>query len=241
MSQRGYSYTAFIILMTLVMAIGAGVYYRSIVASRLVEISPTPQISPQPSVTAGSGTASTVVPSASARPTMSSSPQDRFESECPPGQVQYGVPLGCVSKDYAERCKKEPCPICLASNTTIATPKGGINVKDIRVGMEVWSVNRQGERIASRVKKIGSTIAPPLHQMVYLRLADGRNIQVSPRHPTAGSILVSQLHVGDAYDGSRVVSTSLIPYSDKKTYDLLPDSETGYYWANGVLLGSTLK
>ena len=46
---------------------------------------------------------------------------------------------------------------------------------------------------------------------------------------------------GDAYDGSTVAAAALVPYGDTATYDLLPAGPTGEYWADGILLGSTLR
>jgi len=47
---------------------------------------------------------------------------------------------------------------------------------------------------------------------------------------------------------SRAIPTGRSPqqnsfgrYAGEKTYDLLPAGDTGVYWANGILLGSTLK
>ena len=39
---------------------------------------------------------------------------------------------------------------------------------------------------------------------------------------------------------ARVVRVVPIPYAGRFTYDLLPSGPTGAYFANGVLLGSTL-
>lgn len=37
-----------------------------------------------------------------------------------------------------------------------------------------------------------------------------------------------------------VFGVEIVTYNGEKTYDLLPASDTGFYWADGVLLGSTL-
>jgi hypothetical protein len=47
--------------------------------------------------------------------------------------------------------------------------------------------------------------------------------------------------LGDPVDGSGVILIENVPYSGSATYDLLPAGETGLYWADGVLLGSTLE
>jgi hypothetical protein len=42
-------------------------------------------------------------------------------------------------------------------------------------------------------------------------------------------------------DGSKVTLWELVPYQGSRTYDLLPAGATGQYWANGILLSSTLS
>jgi len=46
--------------------------------------------------------------------------------------------------------------------------------------------------------------------------------------------------VGDRVDGATVVAATTVRLTDGGTYDLLPSGPTGTYWADGVLLGSTL-
>ena len=133
------------------------------------------------------------------------------------------------------------CPICLASNTLIATPSGDLKVTDLKLGMPVWSVDAHGGKTVQRILKLSQTPVPSTHQVVHLVLSDGRAVWVSPNHPLMSGLPVASLHVGDSYDGAKVTSAELVPYWDSATYDLLPDGETGAYWANGILLKSTLK
>jgi len=133
-----------------------------------------------------------------------------------------------------------PCPICLAAGTLIATPSGDVRVTDIRVGMVVWTVGSHGTRIAEPVVMVGSTMVPPTHLMVHLRLADGRELLASPGHRTGDGRPLGSLAAGDALDGSIITSWELVPYDGTRTYDLLPAGPTGEYWADGILLSSTL-
>jgi hypothetical protein len=133
------------------------------------------------------------------------------------------------------------CPICLASNTRIATPDGDVNVKDLKIGMVVWSPDAQGKKVARSIINLTRTPVPASHKVVHLVLSDGREAWVSPNHPIMNGQSVGALSVGDAYDGANVVSAELVPYWDDATYDLLPDGETGAYWADGILLESTLR
>lgn len=134
-----------------------------------------------------------------------------------------------------------PCPICLARGTQIATPSGDIAVENLKIGDIVWTLDATGARAAAPLVQIGSTPVTATHRVVQLRLSDGRSVDVSPGHPTADGRTVGDLAAGDFYDGAVVVSAELVPYAGGATFDLLPAGATGTYWANGVLLGSTLR
>ncbi|MDO8676190.1 MAG: IPT/TIG domain-containing protein [Candidatus Azambacteria bacterium] len=135
----------------------------------------------------------------------------------------------------------EVCPICLASNTLIDTPAGSMAVKDLQVGMPIWTTNKAGYRIFGVVTKTSKVPVPPTHQMVHLVLNDGRELFASPGHPTTDGRSVGDLMLGNLYNGASIVGVQRVPYSEDATYDILPSGETGFYWANGVLLGSTLS
>jgi len=132
------------------------------------------------------------------------------------------------------------CPICLAAATLISTPNGPVLITDIRAGMTVWTEGADGRRIAQPVLEVGSMQVPAGHLMVHLTLTDGRELLVSPGHKTADGRPAGALKVGDALDGSAVKLWELVPYTGDRTYDLLPAGSTGHYWANGILLSSTL-
>jgi len=134
-----------------------------------------------------------------------------------------------------------PCPICLAADTLISVPGGAVRAIDVRAGMLVWTQLRDGKRAAVPVLEVGSTPVPSGHLMVRLKLADGREVLASPGHRTADGRPLGTLAVGDHVDGSTVAEWSLVPYTGDRTYDLLPAGPTGAYWANGILLSSTLK
>lgn len=142
----------------------------------------------------------------------------------------------CQLKGYMR-----PCPICLAINTLIDTPTGAVPVQQLQAGDPIWTVSKSGERTAGVVAKISKTLVLPGHTMIKLALDDGRTVFVSSGHPTADRRTVADLVVGDTYNGARVVATSKVPYGSASTYDILPSGSTGFYWANGILLGSTLS
>ena len=133
-----------------------------------------------------------------------------------------------------------PCPICLAAATVIATPNGDARVTAISPGELVWTETADGTRIAAPVVEVGSVQVPAGHLMVHLMLADGRELLASPGHRTADGRQLGSLSAGEHLDGSTVTGWELVPYAGDRTYDLLPAGPTGRYWANGILLSSTL-
>ena len=133
------------------------------------------------------------------------------------------------------------CPICLALGTRIATPAGERAVQDLRVGDVVWTIGERGERVAAPLTAVGNMSMPATHEVVRLALDDGRVVLVSPGHPTADGRRIGDLAAADMLDGARVVGAERVRYSGGATYDIRPAGATGAYWANGVLLGSTLR
>ena len=133
------------------------------------------------------------------------------------------------------------CPICLAGGTLIDTPSGSVPAKDLQAGMPIWTVNNNGQRVSGVVMKTSKVAVSPEHQMVHLVFADGRELFVSPGHPTIDGRTVRDLVPGELYDGASIASAQRVAYGEGATYDVLPSGETGFYWANGVLLGSTLR
>jgi hypothetical protein len=133
------------------------------------------------------------------------------------------------------------CPICLAVGTLIDTPAGPVPVQDLRPGMLVWTLDKTGARVVQPLVRVSRTMVPANHQVIHLVLDDGRSLWVSPGHPTVDGRRVGQLQVGDLLDGARVLSAGWVPYAGFATYDLLPAGDTGFYWAAGILLASTLS
>ena len=150
-----------------------------------------------------------------------------------------------ISNNTATFLKKEyqnrPCPICLSENTVIDTPNGPINVKELKIGQAVLTQDSSGHKQTGMILKTGRTMAPPGHIMVHVVLADKRELYVSPNHPTADGRLFGELLVGDDLDGSKIKSVEQVTYNGTYTYDVLPSGQTGFYWANGILVASTLK
>lgn len=162
------------------------------------------------------------------------------------GSAAYEMVAGTVRIDGVVTVRSRnatgapPCPICLAMTVVIATPNGDMRVTDVRVGTIVWTQARDGSRVAAPVVEVGSMAVPPGHLMVHAVLADGRELLVSPGHPTADGRRMGSLGKGDQLDGSTISIWQLVPYAGERTYDILPAGATGHYWANGILLASTL-
>ena len=132
------------------------------------------------------------------------------------------------------------CPICLARGTLIDTPTGAVPVERLRLGDQIWTLTAGGRRVSGVVIALGSTAAPPDHEVVRLVLEDGRTVTASPGHPLVDGRLIGDLRRGDLVDGSRVTAATREPYGSNETFDLVASGETGAYIAGGIPLGSTL-
>lgn len=140
--------------------------------------------------------------------------------------------------------KREPgfntCPICLAGGTLIDTPDGPVPVEQLYEGMAMWTLDETGDRMMGIVLKTVMTPASACFQAVRVALSDGRNITASPGHPTGEEKVLGSYRVGDTLDGAVVMAVGYLDYSGF-TYDLLPSGGTGFYWADGILLRSTIS
>ncbi|HEX9695147.1 MAG TPA: Hint domain-containing protein [Actinomycetota bacterium] len=132
------------------------------------------------------------------------------------------------------------CPICLAAGTLIATPSGDRDVTTLRSGDLVWTMDARGRRVAAPVlRTVRRPVGSP-HPMLRLTLSDGRVLVAASAHPDARGRPIGALAAGDPMDGATVEGIDVVWREASATYDLLPDGPTGAYWANGILLGSTI-
>lgn len=135
-----------------------------------------------------------------------------------------------------------PCLLrCLPPGAQIATPVGDRAVSSLAAGDLVWTLDADGARVAAPILRVRPLAAPRDHQVVRVTLDDGRVVTGSPLHPTADGRTLGALVVGGALDGATVRAIAMVALDADATWDLLPDSATGAYWADGVLLGSTLR
>ena len=141
--------------------------------------------------------------------------------------------------------KREPSfntyPICLAKGTLIDTPSGPVPVDQLRKGTAVWTIDASGKRTAAAVIETVMTSVPASFQVVRVKLNDGRSVTASPGHPTAEGRALGDYQAGDTLDGALVAVVERVTYGGDATYDILPAGSTGLYWANGVLLKSTIS
>lgn len=131
------------------------------------------------------------------------------------------------------------CPICAAPDTPIATPFGNRAIASLRVGELVYSVDH-GEIVAVPILKVGRASVTG-HHVVRVVLDSGAVLEISAGHPTADGRTFGDLRSTSLLDDlHRVVSAQMVPYAHDATYDILPESDTGTYFAAGALIGSTM-
>ena len=147
---------------------------------------------------------------------------------------------GQITIEQQQPAGEPMCPICLVRGTLIDTPDGPIAVERLRIGDRIWTLDALGNRVAGTVVALGSTQAPRDHEVVRMRLTDGRSVTASPGHPLADGRSIGDLRIGDVVDGSTIVDVERLPYGDGRTYDLIASGATGAYFAGGIPLGSTL-
>jgi len=155
-----------------------------------------------------------------------------------PSELKYRL-----SHEYPDFffCDPDAFPLGRGDEQELALARFPEAVQDLRVGMSVWTLDVAGRRVAASVVQVARAYAPTTHQMTRLRLDDGREVFASPGHPTADGRTLAQLYRGDALKDARVVSAERVRYAENYTYDILPSGGAGAYWANGILLGSTLR
>jgi len=177
---------------------------------------------------------------------------DSLAPGCPIVMPQAGTPCSTPGASCGPNCTlpitcegglwhwgQDLCPICAAPNTPIATPNGEQPIASLRVGDLVYSVDHDAI-VAVPLLKVGHTSVSH-HRVVRVVLANGRVLEISPGHPTADGRTFGDLVAGSELDDEHwVQSAELVPFAYDATYDILPASSTGTYYAAGALIGSTL-
>jgi hypothetical protein len=132
------------------------------------------------------------------------------------------------------------CPLCVCADpdTPVSTPTGERRIADLRVGDLVYTVDQNGVTVAPIVETRKTPVQN--HRVVRVELSSGRILDISGPHPTVDGRSFSDLTAGDTLDGTRIVDVRQVAYRHAFTYDILPASDTGAYFAAGVAIGSTL-
>lgn len=139
------------------------------------------------------------------------------------------------------RCVRIECHLkCLPADARIRTPDGARAIRDLRAGDIVWTADCAGRPRAAALLAVSVTPADQAAQIIGVTLADGRIVRGSPGHPTLDGTRLDVLTIGAALDGSVIAALAPVPLHSGATYDILPAGATGAYWADDVLLGSTL-
>lgn len=130
--------------------------------------------------------------------------------------------------------------MCAAIGTLVATPGGERPIEGIAVGDVVYSVDGDAT-VAVPVARIARTVVTSGHKIMRVAFAGGAVVEMSPTHPTADGRSFEELAAGDLLGHAEIVGVSPMSYGYAFTYDILPTSSTGIYFAAGVPVGSTLS
>ena len=97
-----------------------------------------------------------------------------------------------------------------------------------------------GGRLAVVPLEATNRVAVSHHAIEHVVLENGAALDISALHPTADGRTFGDLRPGDRLDGLSIREITLAPYAHEFTYDILPASDSGAYFAGGVLIGSKL-
>ena len=171
-----------------------------------------------------------------------------FSGPVPPsgGYVYWGVTGSKNGKQYvwqAHMGLKEGNSLedpqrynkCMSADTLISAPCGPKVISAVKTGDLVMSGS-----VYVKVLKV-SKVKAKNHRVCMVTFDDKTVLKMSPGHPAAEGVTAEQLKKGSVLDGRGIVENILIDYSFDYTYDILPDSADGSYYANGVRVLSTLK
>lgn len=156
----------------------------------------------------------------------------------PQGPIEIGA--RCADPSETGTCPMGCAPLCKCTSpdTPVATPNGDRAMASLKVGDLVYSVDEGAIRAVPIVRI--NRISVSHHEVVRVKLASGALLEISGTHPTADGRNFDGLQPGDELDHLAILSVERVPYAYPFTYDILPSSSTGTYFAGGALIGSTL-
>jgi hypothetical protein len=129
--------------------------------------------------------------------------------------------------------------VCADPTTPIETPDGPRAISALRVGDLVYSEDH-AQIVAVPILVVKGRPARG-HVVRSVQLGNGKILQISARHPTVDGRTFGDLRAGDNLGGQRVVAVEWVTYEQDYTYDILPASDTGSYFAGGALIGTTIE
>jgi hypothetical protein len=172
-------------------------------------------------------------------------------SICPAGTCKFsaGPPGTCqpptgpkgngCCKCGADGLCSEMCE-CASPDTPVATPDGDRPIASLREGDLVYSVDGAAI-VAAPILATHQNAVRADHHVVRVRLANGATIDVSRGHPTLDGRVFGELRAGGRLGGVAIDAVEIVPYACDRTYDILPATDSGGYFAGGALVGSTLR
>jgi hypothetical protein len=104
-----------------------------------------------------------------------------------------------------------PLCVCASPDTPIATPTGERPIASLRVGDLVYTADRGAVKIAPLLEVRRTPVRA--HQIMQIRLANGRLLELSPGHPTADGRRFQDLRAGDLLDGILIASARTSAYA----------------------------
>lgn len=126
---------------------------------------------------------------------------------------------------------------CNSPQTKIMTPSGSVAICNLKIGDMVISGNN---KVAVQILEV-SKVKADNHKVCQTIFDDGTILEISPGHPIADGRLFGELKFGDVVNGKKVLKNELISYQYEYTWDILPDSQSGTYYINGLEIASTMK
>jgi hypothetical protein len=128
----------------------------------------------------------------------------------------------------------------LPPDAPVLTPTGEVALSRLQVGDAVITLTQAGTRSVASVLRLARDPILGSHEMLVVRLENGRTLVGSAAHPLADGRTLGQLRRADHIEGLHVLSAERAPYAGDATWDFLPSGETGIYFVAGVPLKSTL-
>jgi hypothetical protein len=148
-------------------------------------------------------------------------------------------------------CAKDDRGHCLAgcnmngADAPVATPRGEVPLRRIRLGDEVFTYDR-GQVVVTRVLATERHEAPPI-DFLRVVLRNGESFLTLPHHPFPdggcaaefAQYLGAGIVLPPAYFGiTKLESAGKV---EGRVYEILPGGDTGIYWVKGIPMASAIR